>query len=114
MVARLTHGVGVGLRHEEAEVSLKLASILGVVAFGDGVVHVTDPVGVDLITRVAYFHKEVLMNEEAFHRVQICNPHPIQTCTPLGVVRDPHYPMNCWVHLVAPEWVLFLTELQID
>ena len=113
MVARLTHGVGVDQLNEVAEVSLKLASILGAV-HGVGVVHVTDPVGVGLITRVAYFHKEVLMSEEVFHQVQICNPHQVQTCTHLGVVRDPHYPMNCWVHLVVPEWVWFLTELQID
>lgn len=113
MVARLTHGVGVGRLNEVVEVSLKLASILGVV-HGGGVVHVTDPVGVDLITRVAYFHKEVLMSVEVVHLVQICNPHQVQTCTHLGVVRDPHYPMNCWVHLVAPAWVWFLTELQID
>lgn len=105
--------MGVDPRHEEAGVSLKLASIPGV-EHGDGVVHVMDPVGVDLITMVAYFHKEVLMSAEVVHPIQICNLHQVQTCTPLGVVRDPHYPMNCWVHLVAPVWVWFLTELQID
>ena len=97
---------------------MKLASTPGA-GHDVGVVHVTDPVGVDLITRVAYFHKEVLRSGEGnrgevVHLVQICNPHQVQTCTHLGVVRDPHYPMNCWVHLVAPEWVWFLTELQID
>ena len=77
---------------------MKLASILGAV-HGVGVVHVTDPVGVGLITRAAYFHKEVLKSVEVFHLVQICNPHQVQTCIHLGVVRVPHYPMNCWVHL---------------
>jgi hypothetical protein len=105
--------VVVGLRHAVAGVSLKLAWILGV-EHGDGVVHVSYPVGVDLITMEAYFHMEVLMSEEVVHPIQICNPHPIQTCTHLGVVHDPHYPMNCLVHLVAPEWAWFLTELQID
>ena len=106
MVARLTHGVGVDRLNEVAEVSLKLASILGAV-HGDGVVHVTDPVGVGLITRVAYFHKEVLMSEEVVHPVQIYNPHQVQTCTHLGVVRDPHYPMNCWVHLKMKKKIRF-------
>ena len=81
--------------NEVAEVSLKLASILGAV-HGVGVVHVTDPVGVGLITRVVYFHKEVLRSGEG-NRGEVV--HLVQTCTPLGVVRDPHCPMNCWVHL---------------
>ena len=59
-------------------------------------VHVADPVGVGLITRVVYFHKEVLRSGEC-NRGEVV--HLVQTCTPLGVVRGPQYPMNCWVHL---------------
>ena len=110
MVVQLEHGVGVARLNEVGEVSLKLASTPGA-GHGVGVVHVADPVGVGLITRVVYFHKEVLRSGEG-NRGEVV--HLVQTCTPLGVVRDPHYPMNCWVHLVAPVWVWFLTELQID
>ena len=110
MVVQLEYGVGVARLNEVGEVSLKLASTPGA-GHGVGVVHVADPVGVGLITRVVYFHKEVLRSGEC-NRGEVV--HLVQTCTHLGVVRDPHYPMNCWVHLVAPEWVWFLTELQID
>ena len=92
---------------------MKRASTPGA-GHGAGVAHVADPAGVDLITRVVYFHKEGLMSGGVFHPIQICNPHQVQTCTPLGVAPDPHYPMNYWVHQVVLEWVLFLTELQID
>ena len=110
MVVRLEHGVGVARLNEGVVVSLKLASTPGA-GHDVGVVHVTDPAEAGLITREVYFHKEVLRSGEG-NRGEVV--HLVQTCTPLGVVRDPHYPMNCWVHLVAPEWVWFLTELQID
>ena len=75
---------------------MKLASTPGA-GHGVGVVHVTDPpVGVGLITRVVYFHKEGRRSGEG-NRVEVV--HLVQTGPPLGVVRGPHYPMNCWVLL---------------
>ena len=74
---------------------MKLASTPGA-GHDVGVVHVTDPAGAGLITRVVYFHKEVLRSGEG-NRGEVV--HLVQTCTPLGVARNPHYPMNCWVHL---------------
>ena len=74
---------------------MKLASTPGA-GHDVGVVHVTDPAEAGLITREVYFHKEVLRSGEG-NRGEVV--HLVQTCTPLGVVRDPHYPMNCWVHL---------------
>ena len=95
MVVRLEHGVGVARLNEGVVVSLKLASTPGA-GHDVGVVHVTDPAEAGLITREVYFHKEVLRSGEG-NRGEVV--HLVQTCTPLGVVRDPHYPMNCWVHL---------------
>ena len=76
-MARLNEGV---------VVSLKLASTPGA-GHDVGVVHVTDPAEAGLITREVYFHKEVLRSGEG-NRGEVV--HLVQTCTPLGVVRE-HY-----------------------